>query len=115
MPPADGAEPLTIRVAEVVGEEGVESADGKRLYDRLHPVLLAGGEVELDFRGVEVLSEPFFEAAVGELLRDIPFEDLLSRLIVNNITVRDLQGLRYVLEHGCDMEGRAEEDGPEKP
>lgn len=127
MSPADENGALTIRVVEVAGEEGTEAVDGARLYDLLRPALVAGREVELDFRDVRTLSEPFLAAAVGALLRDVPFEDLLCRLVVSNITVRDLQGLRYVLEksrdettaYGCREAGATDSgagaDGSEKP
>ena len=91
-----GNGPLIVRMAEVIGDGG--AAEGKRLFDQIRPALAAGREVELDFAGVEMLTEPFLEAGFGRLLEDVPFEDLLHRLIVSNMTVRDVQGLRYVLE-----------------
>ena len=92
-----GNEPLTVvRVAEVFGDGGAD--DGRRLCDLIRPALAAGREAELDFAGVESLTEPFLEAAVARLLEDVPFDDLVHRLIVSNMTVRDVQGLRYVLE-----------------
>lgn len=114
-----GNEPLVVRVAELMGESG--SDDGKRLNDRIRPALAAGGEVELDFSGVPAVTEPFLEAAVAGLLDEIPFDDLLRRLIVNNMTVRDVQGLRYVLERarkdapGCPIRTPAPNNSPQKP
>ena len=87
---------LTVRVAGIIGDGGAE--DGRRLHDLIRPVLAAGREVELDFAGVEGVTEPFLEAGFHRLLEDVPFDDLVHRLIVSNMTVRDVQGLRYVLE-----------------
>lgn len=104
-----GNEPLTVRVADLIGDGGAE--EGRRLHDLIRPALAAGREVELDFAGVAAVTEPFLEAAVGRLLEDVPFDDLLHRLIVSNMTVRDVQGLRYVLERargdaeGCPLGG----------
>ena len=98
--------PLVIRVAEVIGEAGEQ--DGARLHGLIAPALAAGGEVELDFAGVDAVTEPFLEAAVAPLLDEVRFDDLLRRLIVSNMTVRDVQGLRFVLE-------RARRDAPECP
>ena len=53
-----------------------------------------------------MLTEPFLEAGFGRLLEDVPFDDLLHRLIVSNMTVRDVQGLRYVLERARGGRGR---------
>ncbi len=94
-----GNEPLVIRVAELIGDGGAEG--GRRLNSLIRPALAAGGEVELDFLNVDAVTEPFFEAAVENLLDEIPLDDLLHRLIVSNMTVRDVQGLRYVLERAC--------------
>jgi hypothetical protein len=98
--------PLVIRVAEVIGEAGTD--EGTRLNRLIAPALAAGGEVELDFEGVDAVTEPFLEAAVAPLLEEVPFDELLRRLIVSNMTVRDVQGLRFVLE-------RARRDPPECP
>ena len=90
-------EPLpVIRVAEVIGDGGAD--EGRRLCDLIRPALAAGREVELDFAGVEAVTEPFLEAGFGRLLEVVPFDELVHRLIVSNMTVRDVQALRYVLE-----------------
>ena len=70
---------------------------------------------------MEALTEPFLEAAVGRLLDDVPFDDLLHRLIVSNMTVRDVQGLRFVLERArqdvrrCPIGGCAADRRPPQP
>ena len=87
---------LTVRVAGIIGDGDME--DGRRLHDLIRPVLAAGREVELDFAGVEGVTEPFLEAGFHRLLEDVPFDELVHRLIVSNMTVRDVQALRYVLE-----------------
>ena len=42
--------------------------------------LLSGNPVELDFTGVQVFASPFFNLAIGHLLKDIP-ADNLNRLV----------------------------------
>ncbi|KAF5034724.1 hypothetical protein DSECCO2_593160 [anaerobic digester metagenome] len=91
-----------VRIVDLVGPQGLRAEDGRRLYDQLHPALLGGETVELDFAEIEELSEPFLDAAIGRLLEDIPYEDILARLVVCNVTVRHLQGVRWVLEHARD-------------
>ncbi|NLX48939.1 MAG: STAS-like domain-containing protein [Methanospirillum sp.] len=88
-----------IEVARVIGPRCVEEEDGRRLMALIRPVLLAGKEVELDFAGVESISVPFLAEAVGRLLEVVPLEEILRRLVVNHMTVRDVQALRYTLEH----------------
>jgi hypothetical protein len=93
-----GNGPLVVRVAEIIKDTGGGADEGRRINDLIRPELAAGREVELDFLGVETVTEPFLEAAVATLLDEIPFDDLVRRLIVSNMTVRDVQGLRFVLE-----------------
>lgn len=100
-----GSETLVVKVADLIGGGGAD--EGRRLNDLIRPALAAGSEVELDFAGVSAVTEPFLEAAVAGLLDEVPFEDLLRRLIVSNMTVRDVQGLRYVLERA-----RGDDDCP---
>lgn len=97
-----GSELLVIRVAEFIGEG--EEEGGRRLNERILPALVAGQDVEMDFSGVDHVTEPFLEAALTGLLDRIPYDDLLHRLIVSNMTVRDLQGLRFVLERSRQEE-----------
>jgi len=114
-----GNEPLVVRVAELIGNGGGD--EGRRLNDLIRPALAAGREVEIDFAGVNVVTEPFLDAAVAGLLDEIPFDDLLHRLIVSNMTVRDVQGLRFVLERarqdapGCPIIATPPAGDPENP
>jgi hypothetical protein len=116
-----GKEPLVVRVADLIGYGGGDADAGRRLNDLIRPALVAGREVELDFLGVDALTEPFLEAAVAGLLDEIPFDDLLCRMIVSNMTVRDVQGLRFVLERarqdvpGCPIATTPPTGGPENP
>ena len=59
---------------------------------------MAGREVELDFLGVDALTEPFLEAGSAGSSTDSRSTTSCSRMIVSNMTVRDVQGLRFVLE-----------------
>jgi len=103
-----GGEDRVVRIADVVGPRGLTAEEGRRLYDRLHPALLGGGTVEVDFGEVGEFTEPFLDAAIGRLLRDIPPGVLLSRLVVRNATVRQIEAVRWVLE-------RASRDGAPRP
>jgi hypothetical protein len=67
-------------VHEMVGENAITVDDGQRLFDQIHPELTAGHPVELDFSRVKVYASPFFNAAIGQLLRDLKPEDL-NRLL----------------------------------
>jgi hypothetical protein len=99
-----GTESMTVEVARAVGGRCIDEEDGRQIYETIRPVLVRGGEVELDFAGVEAISAPFLTAAVAGLLEEIPIDDLLRRLFVNHMTVRDVQTLRSVLESRRDRD-----------
>lgn len=44
---------------------------GKELYDLIHPQLIQGDTVTLDFSGVRICIPPFINFAIGYLLKDI--------------------------------------------
>lgn len=88
-----------IDVYALVGDTGITLEDGQKLYDKVHPVLRAGNEVELDFMGVGILASPFFNAAIGHLLQDIRPDDLNRLLRVANLSATGNLTLRRVIEN----------------
>lgn len=67
---------MIVNVFEVIGEYAIAADSGQKLYDQIHPELLDGKSVELDFSGVEIFTSAFFNFAIGQLLRDISTDDL---------------------------------------
>jgi hypothetical protein len=67
-------------VREIVGENAITLDDGQGVYDQIAAALCAGENVELDFTGVAVFASPFFNAAIGQLIRD-QSPDELNRLL----------------------------------
>ena len=97
--------PVTIGVAGAIGDHRLAEADGERLYDLIRPVLLEENRVILDFSGVETITPSFFEVGIGRLLRIIPFETLIHHLLVENLTLAELQLLEQVLAAARDTYG----------
>lgn len=91
---------MRIAVRELIGfDDAITADDGQRIYDLIHPVIAAGTPVVVDFDGMEAAASPFFNAAFGQLLRDIE-PDALSRLLrVENIRPVADQTLRLVLQN----------------
>ncbi|MEC4814839.1 MAG: STAS-like domain-containing protein [Scytonema sp. PMC 1069.18] len=71
---------MTIKIYDLVGQYAITADGGQKVYDQIHPKLLAGYQVELDFTGVKVFASPFFNFAIGQLLKDIAADDL-NRLL----------------------------------
>jgi hypothetical protein len=67
---------MMYKVYDIVGEYAITADGGQKLYDQIHPCLLSGETVELDFRRVKVFASPFVNFAFGQLLKDIPAEKL---------------------------------------
>lgn len=90
---------MKVAVRDLIGRIGVTLDDGRALYGRIHPELLAGRAVELDFAGVEVLASPFLNAAIGHLLKDIAPDDLNRLLTIENLTPAGRAVLARVIEN----------------
>ena len=86
-------------VYSLIGENCITVDDGQKVYDLIHPDLVAGHPVELDFAGVSVFASPFFNAAIGRLLKDIKPEDLNRLLKVSNLIPVGMDVLKRVIEN----------------
>jgi len=71
---------MMLNVNSTVGESCITVEDGERIYQIIHPELAKGHDVTLDFAGISIFASPFFNAAIGQLLRDIPVQVLHSNL-----------------------------------
>ena len=93
------AEPLAIRVGEVVGSEFcVASDDGQTVHDRVAGALRAGGAVSLSFLNVQALTSAFLNAAIGQLYGEFSEDQVRSLLSVDDIDQDDLALLKRVVD-----------------
>ena len=67
---------MIYKVYDIVGEYAITADGGHELYDQIHPRLLGNEAVELDFSKVKVFASPFFNFGIGQLLKDIPADNL---------------------------------------
>jgi hypothetical protein len=86
-------------ILTLIGKNCITPSDGQKLYDLVHPALLAEREVELDFAGVEIFASPFFNFAIGQLLRDIQPETLNRLLKFYHLNPVGRQILKLVIEN----------------
>jgi len=86
-------------VKEIVGENAITLEDGQGVYDRIRPALGRGEAVELDFSDVTVFASPFFNAAVGQLLKDNQPEAIDRLLRVDNLNSVGHDLMRRVIEN----------------
>ena len=90
---------MTLRIEEIVGRNCITFEDGQRIYELVDPVLREGSSLTLDFTGVDVFASPFFNAAVGQLLRDVDPERLRTSLVIAGLSEGGDQVLRRVIEN----------------
>jgi hypothetical protein len=88
-------------ILAVVGENCITIEDGEKLYNLIYPRLVAGQPVELDFTGVSVFASPFFNAAIGRLLKDLNPEDLNRLLKVSNLAPVGMETLKLVIKNSA--------------
>lgn len=86
-------------ILTLIGKNCITLGDGQKVYERVHPELLADRPVELDFAGVEIVASPFFNFAIGQLHRDIKPENLNVLLKVSNLNSVGEQILKLVMEN----------------
>jgi len=74
-----------MKISDLVGEHCVTSEDGQKVYNQIVPMLKANKKICLDFDGVNVFASPFFNFAVGQLLKDFSSDKLNDLLTVKNL------------------------------
>ena len=86
-------------IKDMIGENCITLEDGQSVYDLICPELKAGRPIEVEFQGATVFASPFFNAAFGQLLRDIQPEQLNNLLKVKDLSPSGLNVLKRVVEN----------------
>ncbi len=90
---------MRVHVRDTVGENAITLDDGQAIHDRIKPELAAGRQVDLDFEGVAIFASPFFNAAIGQLLKDLQPDDLNRLLRIQNLNAVGDGLMRRVIEN----------------
>ena len=91
---------MRVIIRELIGfDDAISPDDGQKVFDLIHPELSAGRTVELDFAGMEAFASPFFNAAIGQMLRDLQPVDLNRLLRVANIRPASDCTMRQVIQN----------------
>ncbi len=73
---------MRLFIRDQIGPRCIIKEDGQKIYNAIHGALRDGETVTLDFEGVSQFASPFFNFAIGQLLKDIDKVDL-ERLLRN--------------------------------
>ena len=90
---------MKYKIRDLVGENCMTPDDGQKVYDSIHPELVAHHPVELDFTGVDIFASPFFNFAIGQLLKDIQLDKLNLLLKVSHLNPVGMQVIERVIEN----------------
>lgn len=72
-------------VLSLIGENCITLSDGQALYERIFPELARGQAVVLDFAGVKIFASPFFNTAIGQLLKDFSSDTVNELLVISHL------------------------------
>jgi hypothetical protein len=90
---------MKINVKQDIGENCMTVKQGQKLYDTIYPELIAAKTVEIDFIGVRIFAAPFFNYAIGQLLRDFTAGQLNELLVIKNLNAVGSSTLELVIEN----------------
>ena len=90
---------MRIDVKNLVGDTALTLEDGLKLYAVIKPPLLNGQRVDIDFSGITLFASLFFNAAIGQLLKDFSSESLNTLLIIENLNASGLDTMRRSIEN----------------
>jgi hypothetical protein len=90
---------MRLNIISFIGENCITVEDGEQLYQKIHPEILKGNQIEVDFSGVKIFASPFFNAAIGQLLRDFQPEQLQEQLHFVGLSQHGDYVLRRVIEN----------------
>jgi len=99
---------MNIVILGIVGENAVTLDDGEKIYQKIIPALNAEEKVDIDFTGVKVFASPFFNSAIGRLLKDFSGEILNRYLSFNNLNPIGTEVLKRVIENSKQFYSKPE-------
>jgi hypothetical protein len=76
---------MNVLIRDLIGPRCIVKEDGKRVYDLIVDSLRNHETVILDFIGVTQFASPFFNFAIGLLLKEITEQELRRLLVTKNL------------------------------
>ena len=89
----------TIHVESILGDvNGVESEEGQQIYDLILKAFFDNKKVILSFDNMEVLSDDFLQAAVGQLYINYSHAEIKANMRIDNISFTGKVALKRVVD-----------------
>lgn len=98
---------MKIIIKDVIGQRCIIKEDGKKIFNIILDPIKSGKIITLDFEGVNQFASPFFNIAIGQLLKDktITKEKLLSNLKFDNINEIGKMVAERVIDNAAKYHG----------
>jgi len=96
---------MRVAIKGMTGKRCIVREDGQRVYDTIHNALKQGESVVLDFEGVSQFASPFFNSAIGQLLKDMNEDDLQRLLQIENLNANGKLVVERVIENAARYYG----------
>ncbi|MFH1674378.1 MAG: STAS-like domain-containing protein [Pseudomonadota bacterium] len=96
---------MKIIVKDEIGPRCIIKEDGQKIYERIHEPLKKGDIVTLDFNGVAQFASPFFNFAIGQLLKDIHETELRRLLQIESLNETGKLVVERVIENAAKYHG----------
>jgi len=96
---------MKIAVKDTIGPRCIIKEDGQKIFEAIHPPLQNGETVSLDFEGVAQFASPFFNFAIGQLLKDIKEDDLRRLLQIEHLNQTGTMVIERVIENAARYHG----------
>jgi hypothetical protein len=90
---------MNLNIQQLVGPVCMTSEDGEKLYAAYRPAFEKGETVELDFAGTRIFVSQFFNASVGQLLKDYDISEVQQRLKILNLPAAAIPLLKGSVEN----------------
>jgi hypothetical protein len=89
----------TIKVYDLTGRNAISMQKGDKIYQILIQNIQNNQNTILDFQDVSLFASPFFNAAIGHLLKDITIDELLNYIQPVNLNETGKELLNLVISN----------------
>lgn len=96
---------MTLSIKDQIGPRCIIMEDGQKIYNAIHEPLKNGETVTLDFEGVNQFASPFFNFAIGQLLKDIPESNVRRLLAFDHLNETGMLVVERVIENAAKYHG----------
>lgn len=96
---------MKLTIKDIIGPRCIIKEDGQRVYEEIHGPLQGGQTVTLDFDNVNQFASPFFNFAIGQLLKDITETNLRKLLRIEHLNETGRLVVERVIENAAKYHG----------